>query len=785
MPTQYIINLEQSKTSHNIGLKADKLHFLLNKGFRIPNTFVCVWDAKLTCQPVDTQIREDLKIQLKELLSHSTSYAVRSSANLEDGHEHSFAGQFLTKLDVRGTDEVMQALVDVQASLHAESVQSYLSKQNIPPSDIKMAVIIQEMIQPVVSGVAFSKNPITGMDEVVVEAVTGSGKDLVRGIITPFRWVYKWGDWLEKPKAEEIPNDLIAEVVSQTTSIAHAYGEPVDLEWVYDGSRLYWLQVREITALKDINVYSNNISKEFMPGIIKPLVWSVDVPLVNGAWVRVLKELIGNIEIDPMRLAKSFYYRAYFNMGVMGEILQSVGLPEESIENLMGIPSHGPDKPKMRPSPKTLRHLPRLLRFAIDKLRYSHRVNAFVSVAEEGYDAISVVEVEDLSDGKLMETISDVFELTQQVAYFNIITTLRMQIFNQVLKRQFSKIGFDYEDLNLTSGWEEQEQFDPNPNLLELSRDYRRYDHEMQERILNSGYGEFISLPGIEDFQSKVELFLERFGHLSDSGNDFSLPLWRESPDMILKLIINYPIDKIPSGSAVHLEDLPIPRSKRGITRWLYRMVRESRFDRERVNYIFGIGMSLFRTLFLEIGTRFDNRGMIARPQDVFYLYLDEIQGALREQQKYAELGGIISHRQAEIEMVREVNPPGIIFGDQVPPVEVTVSSALKGTPTSRGYYRGPVQVVRGLMDVEKVKEGCVLVIPYSDVGLTPFFAKAGAVVSEAGGMLSHSSIVAREFGIPAVVSVPGACSLPDGMQVMVDGYTGELHIYDDPKDSG
>jgi pyruvate,water dikinase len=77
------------------------------------------------------------------------------------------------------------------------------------------------------------------------------------------------------------------------------------------------------------------------------------------------------------------------------------------------------------------------------------------------------------------------------------------------------------------------------------------------------------------------------------------------------------------------------------------------------------------------------------------------------------------------------------------------------------------------------VKEGCVLVIPYSDVGLTPLFAKAGAIVSEAGGILSHSSIVAREFGIPAVVSVAGACDLKDGLIVVVNGYTGELHISD------
>jgi pyruvate,water dikinase len=99
----------------------------------------------------------------------------------------------------------------------------------------------------------------------------------------------------------------------------------------------------------------------------------------------------------------------------------------------------------------------------------------------------------------------------------------------------------------------------------------------------------------------------------------------------------------------------------------------------------------------------------------------------------------------------------------------------MHGTPTSPGYYTGPACLVRGIEDFEKVKPGDVLVIPFSDVGWTPLFARAGAVIAESGGILSHSSIIAREYGIPAVVSVPDAMKLRDNQTITVDGYKGEI----------
>jgi pyruvate,water dikinase len=119
---------------------------------------------------------------------------------------------------------------------------------------------------------------------------------------------------------------------------------------------------------------------------------------------------------------------------------------------------------------------------------------------------------------------------------------------------------------------------------------------------------------------------------------------------------------------------------------------------------------------------------------------------------------------------------PEIIFGDEFEPAPpADPDRQLSGVPTSRGVHRSTARVVSGVSEAGRVQPGDIVVIPYSDVGWTPMLARAGGIVAESGGLLSHSSIVAREFGIPCVVSVPGAMRIPDGAVVRVDGFTGDV----------
>ena len=779
MRTRYIRNLKENQHAHGIGNKAHSLGFLMRQGYRVPLTHVCTWDAFVQFRKGDAGITAAVAKELSSLLSPHTAYAVRSSANVEDDQQYSFAGQFKSILNVMGIDAVMQAIQTIWESTFAPTVQSYAKKMGIDPGSLKMAVLIQEMVAPQFAGVSFSKNPITGMDETVVEAVAGSSDALLQEGVTPQRWIHKWGEWIALPEHEDLPRDIIQEVVTRTREIARAYGKPVDLEWAWDGNALHWVQLREITSLKNLNVYSNHIAKEVLPGIIKPLVWSINVPMVNSAWKQFLSELIGDFGIDAQALAKPFYYRAYFNMGVIGSIFAALGLPPETIELLMGIYREGAEKPSFRLTPKMLLRLPRILSFTLEKIRYSRKFPALFPEMKERYRAFCNAPLDRLSEAELMQQIDRLFTLSQQTAYYNIVVQLLMGLYNVLLKWQLKKLGVDFTCFDLTEDMEELKEFDPAIHILVMNQQYRQLSDDSKERISRSSYEEFCRLPGIAHLQGELSRFLERFGHLSDSGNDFSAAPWRENPEVIIRMITTSQQTKNKSVRNICYEELRMSKLRRLLFSPIYHKARSFRLCREEVSFLYTFGYGLFRTCFLALADKLTARGFLAERDDIFYLCLDEIKAVIEKGQMDPVHAEAIAVRKREIQECREINLPNIIYGDQQPPLMNHCGSRLKGTPTSRGYYRGAVKVVRGIRDFDKVEAGSVLVIPYSDVGWTPLFTKAGALIAESGGMLSHSSIIAREYNIPAVVSVSGACQLKDNTVVSVDGYLGEILIHE------
>ncbi len=783
MPVRHILNLSRAKRVGHIGNKAEKLRFLIRRGFLVPPTLVCTGDVYDRYRSGNDQVMADLRSALDAHLGElelERSYAVRSSAEGEDGVEHSFAGQFRTLLDVKGLENILQAIQDVWASAQSPSVHAYLEGLGMATDELGMAVIIQEMVQPVVSGVSFSRNPMTGMDEIVVEAVQGSGQVLVQEGATPQRWIHKWGIWTQQPEQEEIPLELIRDVVRGTQAIARAFGRPVDLEWVFDGREIYWVQLREITAV-DVPLYSNRIAREVFPGIIKPLVWSVNVPLVNGAWVRLLTELIGPNDIEPESLARSFYYRAYFDMGALGDVFELLGMPRETLELLLGIEAEGPEKPSFKPGPKTYTLLPRMLWVALRKLGLERGVRDFVPRMSHRFREFEMRDLAQLGERQLLQEIDRLYVLAQETAYFNIVTPLLMLAYNRLLHAQLERTGVASDEFDLTHGLAELKELEPAAHLHRLHRQFSELDPDQRMRVRRSSYEEFCRLPGLEPLQRGVAQFLRRFGHLSDSGNDFSYVPWRENPGLILDMLAGYTPPPSDANAKTRFEDLEVSGLRRALLSWVYRRARSFRLHRESISSLYTYGYGLFRNYYLALADCLVRRGILAQQGDIFYLSAAEVQDIVENGHDNSRARRRVDIRKREIEEVRDITPPSTIYGDEEPMLLDETGSGLTGIPTSRGQYTGQVKVLRTLQDFPKLESGDVLVIPYSDVGWTPLFAKAGAIVAEAGGILSHSSIVAREYGIPAVVSVPGACQLADRSLVTVDGYLGRVIVQESP----
>ncbi len=170
-------------------------------------------------------------------------------------------------------------------------------------------------------------------------------------------------------------------------------------------------------------------------------------------------------------------------------------------------------------------------------------------------------------------------------------------------------------------------------------------------------------------------------------------------------------------------------------------------------------------------------RGLIGDEEDIYYCGLDEIEAMVGSEDVPERYRVLCMQRRAEMEALRDVDLPETVFGDSLPPILKSTAQfdSMQGTPVSGGYAEGPARLVMSSEDFHRVEEGDILIIQFSDVSWTPLFAIASAIVSESGGFLSHCAIVAREFGIPAVVGVDELMSLRDGETVSVNGFTGEI----------
>ncbi|NTW08867.1 MAG: hypothetical protein HGA28_04785, partial [Anaerolineaceae bacterium] len=684
-------------------------------GVRTPVTYVCDWKAHHRYLADDTSLVPELREELARIIAPDRKYAVRSSANIEDSLERSFAGQFKSSLNVQGVDSILQAIWSIWSSANTPMVNTYLERHEITGS-VSMAVIVQEMVRPVYSGVTLSKNPVTGADEVVVEAVQGEGSRLVQSGVTPDRWINKWGYWREKADSSDVPTSLIEQIVAETKNIANRLDHPVDMEWVYDGQDLYWVQMRQITAMSNRNVYSNHIPREMLAGMIKPLIFSVNIPLINSVWIRFLGEITGDLGIRPEDLAKSFYYRVYFNMGVLGNVFKGLGLPAESVEMLMGILPRGAARPHFKPSLKTFSRLPWALVFFFDKWWFGNKMRRALAGYEPQVKAAPYRGLDEWSTTELLAAIERHYQLMQEVAYFNVVGPLMMMMYNRVLGRQLSKVQVDINNFDLTENMPDLSKYDPSAHLRELNKEFRSFPPEIQDRIRSASFVELRTLEGIGDFGLKVEKLIESFGHLSDNGNDFSATPWRETPELVVKMVVDFETQKVEKGQKVRLDELT---SRGRVSPWFrlfYHRAREYRLLREQVSSLYTYGYGLFRYYYLALGKHFVSMGLLDAPEEIFYLTRRQVQDIVSGKQGQEDFRALVAQHKTDIKRFENIQLPTVIYGDEPPPIREASMDTLVGVPTSIGCYTGKVRVVKGIQDFSKVQTGDVLVIPYSEV---------------------------------------------------------------------
>jgi phosphohistidine swiveling domain-containing protein len=479
-------------------------------------------------------------------------------------------------------------------------------------------------------------------------------------------------------------------------------------------------------------------------------VWSVNVPAKSQVVVDLLDRALGPTGLDPTTLVREFGYRAYFDMGALGSVFSSLGLPADALERMRAGDQDAP----MRPSVTAVAvRAPRLGRFLLGLRRWERTVTEQVDGLTRERDALAAVVLDELPDSALVDRVDTIGTLYVRASLLNIVTPLLADAWAASVRRAARRAGLEAARLEPGAGRPEVAALDPAHALAEL---------DPQDP---AGW----------------EAFLRRFGHLSDSPNDCSRVTWAEQPEQVRAMVGDgrrLPADALgPDDAAAHLL-AATPRWQRPLVHRSWQRASALRLARERMGYTYARVYALYRPTFLEIARRLVAAGVLDHAEDVFLLGWDEVRTALDG--RLADAASLVDARRAEMAEAAELSWPERIVGDDPVPVRGRASArALSGVAAAPGRHVGPARVVTSLTAASDVGVDDVLVLEAPDVTWTPLLLRAGAVVTESGGMLAHAAIVAREVGVPCVASVAGATLIPDGSIVCVDGWSGDVLVLD------
>jgi phosphoenolpyruvate synthase/pyruvate phosphate dikinase/glycerol-3-phosphate acyltransferase PlsY len=754
----YILTLDDELDTTFVGNKAARLSEIKRWGYPVPKGWILL--------PYENPQAIIDFLQPSEL----SPLVVRSSAVGEDTENASAAGQYESILNVTTKHSLQTAIARTQASYNRPSAAQYRQDRNV--KDAAMAVLVQQQIRSVYSGVAFSRDPITQeMDAIVIEALPGSPTQVVSGRVTPeqYRAFVMESDnvsFIHLEGQGRVPPVIIKQVAYLVRHIEERYhGIPQDIEWSYDGQTLWVLQARPITTL--LPIWTRKIAAEVIPGLIRPLTWSINRPLTCGVWGGIFAIVLGerSLGLDFNDTATLHYSHAYFNATLLGQIFRRMGLPPESLEFLTrGAKMSAPAMDT------TLRNLPGLLRLVGRELSLK---NEFKRDNRRrfsiGLSQLSQEMVEDLDSTKLIARIDYILELLQRATYYSIMAPLSTALRQAIFKIKDTDI-----DNTLTpevSAVRELQQLAQQAKQilsatpLENQAGVASFDPDnVFEDLAVSTEGQKIL--------TTFEYLLNKYGYLSEVGTDIAIPTWSEEPETIKRLFVQFMLSEEPKGK----------KRKRPL-------FVQSRVElKGKVTEVYSRLLAYLRWSFLALENKFLHAGYLLQKGDIFFLEFHEVRDLVEapNPDKISRLQVLIYRRRSQLERDGQLNPPLLVYGN-APPVVPALMPALapdqimQGIPASPGQAEGIVKVLRNLQEVPEIDSDTILVVPYTDSGWAPILIRAKGIIADVGGRLSHGAIIAREYGIPAIMDVTNATwVLQDGQRVRIDGSRGIVEIDND-----
>ena len=763
-----ILTLNRKLDPKQVGSKAANLAWLKRQGYAVAEGWVL--------RPGD-----DLKALVAMLNPSTTSpLIVRSSAIGEDSQSASAAGQYISILDVTSKEELQSAIIDCQASYLQSNAIEY-RRQNRQAEE-SMAILVQQQIEGMYSGVAFSRDPVDLFDDAVaVEALPGKATNIVSGKFTPQRYRVAIAEVTELSESSDvsivvtpenvgddavaIPYPIIEEVALLAREMEELFeGIPQDIEWTHDGDRLWVLQVRPITTMQPI--WTRRIAAEVIPGKIPPLTWSINRPLTCGVWGKIFTIVLGDraLGLDFEETATLHFASAYFNATLLGQIFRRMGLPPESLEFLTRGAKF--TKPPLSSTIKNLPGLWRLLKreWNLDRQFQSDRAKFFTPILT----AIEQQPVAELSSTEIIARIDTILGLLDKVTYYNILAPLSLAIRQKVFKVAETELDSSQipEVMAVSS-------------LAEVASQARKILATQQITLDSSAslFAHIAENPEGTGIMEQFNLWLERYGYLSEVATDIAVPRWRDKPGIPRQMFTQFYFD---AHSAKRASSTAKPDRS-----WKANLVQKRLNLKAQVAETYNKLLANLRWSILALEQQWLDRELITDTGDIFMLELDEIV-AIAEQSDRSliqQLPELIKTRKQQWQQSQELTPvPKLVYGRPQPttwkaPV-ITAQQKLKGIGASVGQIEGVVKVISSLQQADGVDRQTIIVVPHTDAGWSPILARAGGLISEVGGRLSHGAIVAREYNIPAIVDVANATKLfQDGQKIRIDGHTGVVEL--------
>ena len=807
-----ILSGEAARDPARAGGKAAALARLEAAGFAVP-PFVAI--------PPEAVETADFAEALKAV--GPGPYAVRSSGREEDGASHSHAGQFLSLLEIPA-EGVPEAARQVRDSGFEESLKAYRAARGLDPEGGAPAVLIQRLISPRAAGVAFTADPVTGERGVLLaSAVEGLADKLVGGEVEGEDWrLDASGRAPERVGAGVLTKADLAALFDLGRRLEAHFGAPQDFEWAFEGEKLWLLQARPITtlptpALEDpaLTVYDNSNIIESYPGTVSTLTYS----FAQYVYARVYQRLLRLLGVEESRVAADRAVlenllaradgRVYYNLAnwrlALG-LLPGARLNAGFMDSMMGLDEPLPADLLARLTPPPAQGLARIgeyarlggagLRLLWERIRLPSRIRRFEARLDEAL-AQPAAELDALPLSALAERYRRIeAQLLDQWDAPLVNDFLCMISFGSSRKMMEAASGAAglalHNDVMIGQG--EIVSAEPAKRIRAMG-DLARGDAALLEALRS---GEAAALRGTK-LEAPFTAYLAKFADRCAEELKLESVTLDHDPRPLLAAILaaaEKPEFAGPPPPLTNAElsaqlkeiapDKPLWRffAKRRLldAKILVRHRENLRFERTR---IFGRA----RRLFLAMGARLTEAGLLDEPRDVLHLTLPELLGAAEGFGADADLRGLARLRKAAFaESEARPAPPlrlriegaaitGLRQALAAPsaPAERDESRERVGAGCSAGVARGPAKVVRDPRK-ESLGPGEILVAPHTDPGWIALFANASALAVERGSLLSHSAIVARELGIPCVVGLKGATDwISSGEILEVDGASGRV----------